>query len=406
MSYGKGFPVRMMRHFLVLCLFSVATFLIISLDHSSVNRSVQNQDLAGKHRPSFVKNKGIYERQMEERGERFARGIKLQEEEEQSRWEYQVGRSLKKAGSRNPDSKTEGNFRRYTSAVFDLDVLDDPFSDKPSCPDDKEVLLLILVTSAPGNFDRRKAIRATWGNRTAGDSWRKYGDKPAAWKTVFLLGKTPENPSLNFFLEKEAHENGDMLFGDYVDSYRNLTLKVLHGLKWARDECEPEFLLKTDDDCFVNTPLFLKLLQEHRPHKTDFYTGSVFQGSKLTVIRDPRSKWHVSEDDHLSDSYAPYASGIGYMVSRQALEKILDVVKLVPPFPIEDAYIGTLANRAGIAPLDSGRFSLHHGMWRTCNYLYLLVVHHVPLENIPVTMQKVRDAPFQCRGSKVHGTWG
>ncbi|XP_078574133.1 beta-1,3-galactosyltransferase 1-like [Branchiostoma floridae x Branchiostoma japonicum] len=403
MPYGKGFPARMMRHFLVLMLFSVATFTLISLHPNSVN-DVQ-QDLAGNRQPYLVKNKGIYERQMQERGERFARGIKLlQAEEEESQLEYQVGRSLKKAGSRSPESKPEGT-RRYTDAVFDLDVLDDPFSDKPSCRGNSELLLLILVTSAPGNVDRRKAIRATWGNKKAGDSWRKYGDKPARWKTVFLLGKTPENPSLNFLLEKEARENKDMLFGDYIDSYRNLTLKVLHGFKWARDECEPEFVLKTDDDCFINTPLLLKMLQEHRPYRTDFYTGSVFEASKLAVIRDPRSKWHVSEDEHLSDKYAPYASGIGYMLSRSALEKILDMVKFVPPFPIEDAYIGTLADEVGIVPLDSGRFSLHHGMWRTCNYLYLLVVHHMPIEDLPVTMQKVRDAPLQCRGSAVHGTW-
>ncbi|XP_066298312.1 beta-1,3-galactosyltransferase 1-like [Branchiostoma lanceolatum] len=404
MPYGKGFPARMMRHFLVLVLFSLGTFMFtISLYPGSLDVSVQTENMAGDRGSNVVKNKGIYERQMERKGERFARGIKLQPEEESPR-EYQVGRSLKKAGSRNPESQPEVN-RRYTDAVFDLDILEDPFSDNPSCPDKSELLLLILVTSAPGNVDRRKAIRSTWGNKKAGDSWRKYGDKPATCKIVFLLGKTPDNPSLNFLLEKESLEHEDMLFGDYIDSYRNLTLKVLHGFKWARDECEPEFLLKTDDDCFINTPLFLKMLQEHRPYKSDFYTGSVFEGSELAVIRDPRSKWHVSEEDHLSDFYAPYASGIGYMVSKTALGKILDVVKSVPPFPIEDAYIGTLAEKVGVVPMDSGRFSKHHGMWRTCNYLYLLVVHHVPIEDLPVTMQKVRDAPLQCRGSALHGMW-
>ena len=38
-----------------------------------------------------------------------------------------------------------------------------------------------------------------------------------------------------------------------VDSYMNLTLKVLHGLTWANQDCANfNFLVKVDSDVFFN----------------------------------------------------------------------------------------------------------------------------------------------------------
>ena len=44
-----------------------------------------------------------------------------------------------------------------------------------------------------------------------------------------------------------------MIFADMVDSYKNLTLKVVHGLAWADKFCRRfDFLVKVDSDVFFN----------------------------------------------------------------------------------------------------------------------------------------------------------
>ncbi len=45
------------------------------------------------------------------------------------------------------------------------------------------------------------------------------------------------------------------------DTYHNLTLKTVMGLKWASIFCpQAKFVLKTDDDIYVNLPLLLDAL--------------------------------------------------------------------------------------------------------------------------------------------------
>ena len=79
-------------------------------------------------------------------------------------------------------------------------------------------------------------------------------------------------------LEQEGQEHGDLLQGGFIDSYRfcfgscscsiidihrNLTLKHLFGLSWARDQCPGvSWILKTDDDIFVDSLHLPRLLQE------------------------------------------------------------------------------------------------------------------------------------------------
>ena len=48
-------------------------------------------------------------------------------------------------------------------------------------------------------------------------------------------------------------ENQDVIFANMVDTYYNLTLKVLFGLSWAAQHCPSfEFVVKVDSDVFLN----------------------------------------------------------------------------------------------------------------------------------------------------------
>ena len=104
---------------------------------------------------------------------------------------------------------------------------------------------LIVVSSAPANFERRNLIRQTWGadNKIHVNS---------QWKTFFLLGQT-RNQTQSTLLEKEEKSFGDIIRGDYYEDYWNQSLKIEMGFEWAARYCNFSFLLKTDDDdVFVN----------------------------------------------------------------------------------------------------------------------------------------------------------
>ena len=64
-------------------------------------------------------------------------------------------------------------------------------------------------------------------------------------------------------MTEESRTHGDILQEDFVDSYMNLTLKSVMGLKWVSNHCmKAEFVMKTDDDIYVNINSLLNHLHE------------------------------------------------------------------------------------------------------------------------------------------------
>ena len=58
---------------------------------------------------------------------------------------------------------------------------------------------------------------------------------------VFLLGNRPGSPIAQ-------------IRNDFIDSYRNLTVKSIMALKWATEHCKnAKLIFKMDDDTLVNT---------------------------------------------------------------------------------------------------------------------------------------------------------
>ncbi|XP_053304907.1 beta-1,3-galactosyltransferase 5-like [Spea bombifrons] len=256
---------------------------------------------------------------------------------------------------------------------------------EPQCQDHS--VLLILVTSHPSHIEQRKAIRKTWASPMEGAAY--------PWQVVFLIGRTLD-AELDWHIHKEDAEHRDILMGNYVDTYRNLSLKVMHGMKWVADRCHPQYILKTDDDCFVNTDRLPASLALHSPAKTGLYVGSVFPREKRKVIRDPSSKWYVSQHIFPPDIYPPYASGIGYILSLDAVISVLKMAEGTPPIPVEDAYIGILAERAGISLLSSSRFTKYNMKWSVCNYRYLMVIHRVSPGDQELAQKNVLRARTEC----------
>ncbi|KAM4704566.1 beta-1,3-galactosyltransferase 5-like isoform 1-T2 [Discoglossus pictus] len=265
---------------------------------------------------------------------------------------------------------------------------------KPECQTGQ--VLLILVTSHPAHLESRKAIRKTWA---APDRHAVY-----PWQVVFLIGQ-PLDVELDWHIHNEQKSYGDILMGNYLDTYRNLTLKVMHGLKWATDRCQPQYILKTDDDCFVNTNRLPSFLAQQSPIKTGLYIGSSFSQEKRVVIRDPSSKWFVSQQDYDLDVYPPYASGIGYILSLDASKMVLRMAASVPLIPVEDAYVGILAKRAGIKLLSSSRFAKHNIKWSICNYRYLMVIHRLLPHDQELALTNVRRAKTACVANKEVTHW-
>ena len=180
---------------------------------------------------------------------------------------------------------------RFVDEIFrrDSKVLVEP--QWPNCC--TPVFLVIVVLSAPSNLERRSAIRSSWAsmlpNRYA--DIQNLGEQLYSGtnlvKTVFLVGRA-KKAALRSSVETESNYYGDMVIGSsIVDSYDNLTLKTKLGLAWAYVKCKFEYLMKTDDDSFVNTKGLVKWLWNSP--KKGLYTGNCQLKPKVIQLKD--HKW-------------------------------------------------------------------------------------------------------------------
>ena len=69
---------------------------------------------------------------------------------------------------------------------------------------------------------------------------------------MFCTGSTLDE-NIQRSLEEESQEYGDLVQGDFLDNYYNLSYKAIMGNLWVAEFCsQAEFVVKTDDDMYVD----------------------------------------------------------------------------------------------------------------------------------------------------------
>ena len=67
-----------------------------------------------------------------------------------------------------------------------------------------------------------------------------------------MLGR-PEDGQKQEKLREENKKHGDIVQGDFLDTYHNLSYKAIMGNLWVSQFCDQaEFVVKTDDDMFID----------------------------------------------------------------------------------------------------------------------------------------------------------
>ena len=145
-------------------------------------------------------------------------------------------------------------------------------------------------------------------------------------------------------IESETH--GDILQERFEDSNRNLTIKTMLLLKWYNQYCNHvPYLLKADDDVFLNTKNLYKIISQNT--KADILIGYLFCDNK--PIRIKESKWYVPESVYRKETYPMHLNGPGYLMSSRTAQKLFRAAQDVPLFVYEDIYLtGIVARTAGI----------------------------------------------------------
>lgn len=244
-----------------------------------------------------------------------------------------------------PSSSTTPELLNPHSFQFIMDAND-------LCSRKEPPFLLILVMSIHDHMDVRNAIRQTWGAVAKGGSWPGRTVEETV-KLAFLLGlhQFPERESL---LVAENEKYGDIIQENFVDSYYNLSIKMVMGLKWASQYCPGvSFILKADEDTFVNLPLLVDILRQPETPR-DTIIGRIMPESKVYRV----GKWSVDKKAYAGKVYPPYAAGNTYVIPGSLARKLYKASERHLYIHVEDAFItGLLAQAIGASHLDMPGFT-------------------------------------------------
>ncbi|VDH91589.1 beta-1,3-galactosyltransferase 1 [Mytilus galloprovincialis] len=221
----------------------------------------------------------------------------------------------------------------------------------------KGVFLLVFVHSSARKSLARQQIRSTYG------SFSDYENKHIEY--IFVLGQTPK-PEIQQKINEESEKYMDIVQGNFVDSYRNLTYKLVFSLFWVNNFCSnAKFVVKVDDDAIINIPLLIQHLQQKT--KDNLLTNVLECNMHIDTepFRHSNSKWRTSLLEYPFPTYPPYCNGNPSIMSIDVIRKMYDTTKEVPFLWLEDVYGG------GFLPWISN-IEMHQP---TCYMIYVTIAN-------------------------------
>ncbi|MBN3299626.1 B3GT2 galactosyltransferase, partial [Amia calva] len=237
-----------------------------------------------------------------------------------------------------------------------------------------------MVPVAPHERPARDAIRKTWGqeNSVPGVDILR----------IFVLGlpSGDQATQIQVELERESQEHHDIIQKDFLDSYRNLTIKTMAIMDWLVSYClRASYAMKIDTDMFLNVDYLVnKLLDPSAAHpKRNYITGLVLENT--AVHRNKGSKFYMPKEVFPSDTYPIYVSGVGYVFSIDLASKLLSTSWLVEPVFLEDVYVGLCLRQLGIRPVSlpqQGLFSFDFIPYSKCRYSQLVATTGIHPEQL------------------------
>ena len=275
-------------------------------------------------------------------------------------------------------------------------------------------LLLMLIISAPFHLNERQVVRQTWlsylvnNSRSLGPSnVRAFKDPTDAANDLvihywFVCGHYYDNESkIEGAVNNESNVYGDILRLEYTESYILLVHKTLSSLRFA-SKMDVRFVLKIDDDVYLHFPRMIWWLRTASlPEK--LYGGYLL--TKAKPIRKPLHKWHVSKQHYNKTYFPPYCNGPFYFMSSAVVLEVLEASFTEgSSFPLEDVFIGILAQKVGVKPIQLKDIGVYIQVrippkawknWKDSNLMkYYAVGHGLTREQMFGFHSRYRKLPF------------
>jgi len=203
-------------------------------------------------------------------------------------------------------------------------------------------------------------------------------------------------------IKNEKRLYDDLVIANFVDSYDNLTLKTMATLEWVDTYCNiSEYVLKTDDDMFINVPNLLKFIDriEAEDKKRPKLYGRLAR--KWKPVRNKRSKYYISFQQYKKTVYPDFNTGPAYLFSTRIVRPLFEKGMEKTYLKLEDVYTtGIVADELGIKRINIADFAnkkVNFHKTGFCALSKLISMHMVAYHEQFELWKKILDGRTKCK---------
>lgn len=245
------------------------------------------------------------------------------------------------------------------------------------------VQFFVVVISAVQRLDWRRAVRRTWGRDLLSLENNRL---------LFLLGRANGSEEQRRVFQESARHM-DIVQGDLLEDYRNLTEKSVMALRLALTHCpRVSFLLKADDDTYINVP---NLIAQVGKLPKDSIYGSMH--ANTAAIRDPSMKWSVTNEEYKPEFYPDFVSGSAYVVGGDVVGTLYAQTGRVRPLWLEDVYITGLCAEAARIRRVGLRTFYSVGVSTSCKMKKMVTSHYMTPERMMEFWRDLHNKDLKCK---------
>eukprot|EP00946_MAST-07B_sp_MAST-7B-sp1_P005211 g5211.t1 len=264
-----------------------------------------------------------------------------------------VYQPIKIAGKKLLPSVLDVSGRQKNLNAGNTDLANGGFQSAPLHVD-----IFIAVITWGGNHAARQASRNAMSTMLAQIKKQRTGFRI---EYRFFVGNVTKPVPVR---REQQHYRDIVMLPEASDGYDNLVSKVTAAMRWIAANVPADYIVKVDDDVFLNLPALARSILVKNLPKTRLLAGrAVPLGYR--PIRTRGHKWELSYDVYKGDFLPRYANGPCYVVSMDVADYIGRYQRLVRlnPFRIEDVFMGIILSNIDDAVVLALVFPVYRALY-------------------------------------------
>lgn len=167
-------------------------------------------------------------------------------------------------------------------------------------------------------------------------------------------------------------------------------------LEWVDNYCpKVSFVLKTDDDMFINVSRLLLFISKHKPEQRVIY-GRL--AKKWKPIRNKKSKYYISPQQYRPPIFPDFTTGPAYLMPGRLAKELYSAALNHTYFKLEDVFVtGIVASSLKIKRVHVPEFLNKRISFTACSVQRGISIHMVKGAEQYDLWKKLQDGLAKCK---------